>query len=192
MGNKVKVLYKEVGKEPTILEIEDTYEIKKSLVGGYVEYCYFDIIKKNVGMIVNEEGKLENLPINFKSKTYNEIFVGNVVFIRENENGLTDITEEDIEDITKWLENESKTVENAFTKWLDTFLEEKGIDLDTFINIQSENKISMVQYANIVEFIKNNTSKETQEVIKNTLVKIDFANASVEKYLQWLGEKIYS
>ena len=188
---KVKVLFKEVGKKPTLIEIENTYEEQKKLVGGYVEFCYFDVIKENIGIIVNEEGKLENLPINFKSKTYGEIFVGNAIFVREGDNGIIDITEEDIKDINEWLERENKAVENAFTKWLDTFLEEKGTDLDTFINITSGNKITMIQYANIVEFAKNADTR-TQANIKNTLVQIDFNNGSVEKYLYWLGEKIYS
>jgi len=131
--------------------------------------------------------------MNYKKNynTYGEVFVGNAIFVREDDNGIIDITEEDIKDINKWLERENKAVENAFTKWLDTFLEEKGTDLDTFINITSENKITMVQYINIVEFMKN-TDTRTQAIIKNALVQIDFNNSSVERYLKWLGEKIYS
>ena len=131
--------------------------------------------------------------MNYKKNynTYGEVFVGNAIFVREDDNGIIDITEEDIKDINKCLERENKAVENAFTKWLDTFLEEKGTDLDTFINITSENKITMVQYINIVEFMKN-TDTRTQAIIKNALVQIDFNNSSVERYLKWLGEKIYS
>ena len=54
MSDKLKILYKEVGKRPKPMEIEDTLEAKQKLVGGLIEVVpYID----NMLLICNEEGK---------------------------------------------------------------------------------------------------------------------------------------
>ena len=54
MSDKLKILYKEVGKRPKPMEIEDTLEAKQKLVGGLIGVVpYID----NMLLICNEEGK---------------------------------------------------------------------------------------------------------------------------------------
>lgn len=57
---KIKILYKEVGEAPKIMEIDNTLEAKQELVGGLIEVVAYD----DVLLICNEEGKLENLKPN--------------------------------------------------------------------------------------------------------------------------------
>ena len=57
---KLKIVYKEVGKEPVVMEIDDTLEAKQKLVGGLIEVVPYE----DVLIICNEEGKLLNMPPN--------------------------------------------------------------------------------------------------------------------------------
>lgn len=57
---KLRVLYKEVGKKPRIIDIDDTLEAKQKLVGGLIEVVPYD----DVLLICNEEGKIMNLSPN--------------------------------------------------------------------------------------------------------------------------------
>ena len=55
MESKLKILYKEVGKTPEVIEIEDTLEAKQKLVNGLIEVVpYID----DMLLICNEEGKI--------------------------------------------------------------------------------------------------------------------------------------
>lgn len=75
----------------------------------------------------------------------------------------------------------------VFEKWLDTFIEEKGIDLEenTF-EIEHNGELHLVESGFVVELIKK-ASKPEQATIKNQLVRIDFVNAPVIPYLKHLA-----
>ena len=57
MKNKIKVLYKRVGREPEVIEIENTLQAMQSLVGGFIEVIPYDYYE----LVCNEEGKLQGL-----------------------------------------------------------------------------------------------------------------------------------
>ena len=59
-NKKIRILYKEVGKEPQIMFIENTLEAKQKLVGGLIEVVPYE----GVLIICNEEGKILNMPPN--------------------------------------------------------------------------------------------------------------------------------
>ena len=59
-NKKIRILYKEVGKEPQIMFIDNTLEAKQKLVGGLIEVVPYD----DVLIICNEEGKILNMPPN--------------------------------------------------------------------------------------------------------------------------------
>ena len=60
--NTLEVLYIEPGKEPRMVAIEDRLEAMQKLVGGLIqEYMPYE---DEVGLIVNEEGKLRGLELN--------------------------------------------------------------------------------------------------------------------------------
>ena len=57
MKNKIKVLYKRVGREPEVIEIENTLQAMQSLVGGFIEVIPYDYYE----LVCNEEGKIMGL-----------------------------------------------------------------------------------------------------------------------------------
>lgn len=59
-NKKIRILYKEIGKEPQIMFIDNTLEVKQKLVGGLIEVVPYE----DVLIICNEEGKLLNMPPN--------------------------------------------------------------------------------------------------------------------------------
>ena len=59
-NKKIRILYKEVGKDPEVRFIENTLEAKQKLVEGLIEVVPYD----DVLIICNEEGKILNMPPN--------------------------------------------------------------------------------------------------------------------------------
>lgn len=79
---------------------------------------------------------------------------------------------------------------SQFNEWLDTFVEEKGIDLEQSFTVEGpvygEN---IIPYGVIVEHIKA-TSPEEQKKIKDIIVRIDFMNGDVLHFFRHLGKAI--
>ena len=93
MGSKLKILYKEVGKLPEVIEIEDTLEAKQKLVNGLIEVVpYID----DMILICNEEGKILKMHPNLDF-TYDYI-AGNCFVVGDDfENaGFRSLTDEEI------------------------------------------------------------------------------------------------
>lgn len=79
--------------------------------------------------------------------------------------------------------------ENAFNKWLDNFIEEKGIDLNEVIEVKTENNTHYFEVGNVVENIKA-TSQQEQAKIKDMIVKIDFYNGDILDYFKHLAQAL--
>lgn len=75
----------------------------------------------------------------------------------------------------------------TITNWINTFIEEKGIDLEASFEANTGSGFHLMNYGVVVEAIKGAPSNE-QEAIKSMLVRIDFKNGSVDHYLRHLGE----
>lgn len=76
---------------------------------------------------------------------------------------------------------------NSFNKWLDTLIEEKGIDLEEIIEVEGpEYGTNFIPVGVVVEHIKT-TSPEEKEKIKNVIVLIDFKNGDVVHFLKHLA-----
>ena len=84
---------------------------------------------------------------------------------------------------------EENKEDSSFDEWLDTFIEEKGIDLDEIFSIESNGEIHYFELGNVIENIKA-TSKEEQEEIRKMIVKIDFHNADVVDYFKHLAQAL--
>lgn len=82
-----------------------------------------------------------------------------------------------------------KKEENIFNNWLDTFIEEKGIDLKQILEVKTEGNTHYFEVGNIIENIKA-TEPEEQEEIKKTIIKIDFYNGDVVDYFKHLAQAI--
>ena len=84
---------------------------------------------------------------------------------------------------------EENKEDSSFDEWLDTFIEEKGIDLDEIFSIESNGESHYFELGNVIENIKA-TSKEEQEEIRKMIVKIDFHNADVVDYFKHLAQAL--
>ena len=84
--------------------------------------------------------------------------------------------------------NKRKESEMAtITSWINTFIEEKGVNLEESFEVNTGQLYHLMNYGVVVEAIKAASSNE-QAVIKDMLVRIDFRNGSVAHYLRHLGE----
>lgn len=74
-----------------------------------------------------------------------------------------------------------------FSKWLDTFISEKNIDLERTFEFENQNGFNLMPYGVVVEAIKTTSGTERAK-IKDTIVKIDFANGDVLHFFRFLGK----
>lgn len=78
---------------------------------------------------------------------------------------------------------------DAFRKWLDTFLDEKGISTEHSFEYDDNDGFAMVSVGAIVDAISasNETVKET---VKHKLVQIDFHNGDALYFFRFLGANL--
>ena len=70
-----------------------------------------------------------------------------------------------------------------------TFLQEKGISLDTQIEVQGASGTNFMNVGVVLEHIEIAPKRE-QDAIKTMLIKIDFHNAPVVPYFKHLAQAI--
>ena len=101
--NKIKILYKEIEKEPKIMEIEDKLEIMQELVDGLIEIIpYNDVL-----IVCNDEGKLLNMKPNILFDY--DYIAGNCFFVGDDYKhaGFKSLTDEQIKAIKEMLKEKS-------------------------------------------------------------------------------------
>ena len=101
--NKIKILYKEIEKEPRIMEIEDKLEIMQELVDGLIEIIpYNDVL-----IVCNDEGKLLNMKPNILFDY--DYIAGNCFFVGDDYKnaGFKSLTDEQIKAIKEMLKEKS-------------------------------------------------------------------------------------
>ena len=78
----------------------------------------------------------------------------------------------------------------SFDNWIDTFISEKGIDLEQTFDVEGPDwGTNTFPYGVIIEHMKIAPPAE-QAKIKNMIVKLDFANADIKDYLRHLGKAL--
>ena len=77
----------------------------------------------------------------------------------------------------------------AFNKWLDTFLNEKGFDLEECFEVEGPSGTNYMSYGVVIEHIKIASARE-QHDIKDVLVRLDFFHKDVKGYLRHLSKAI--
>ena len=92
----MKIVIKNVNEQGKIVEIENSLENFQNIVGGYIEVFP---LENNILMVLNEEGKLLDLPVNFTigNEYYKEEIVGNVFFAGRNDVDFDSLNESQIE-----------------------------------------------------------------------------------------------
>lgn len=75
-----------------------------------------------------------------------------------------------------------------FNQWLDTFIEEKGIDTEHVFTIETDDfwQCHIIPLEVVIEAAKATTVRE-QVLIKDTLIKVDFINGDVMHYFEFLA-----
>lgn len=93
----MRVLFIEPDKKPVVKDIPNELRDLQEAVGGYIETL--SIFNDNVTIIINEEGKLNELPenrvLNFRDGV--EPLVGNILIVGVNLDDFADLTDEQIE-----------------------------------------------------------------------------------------------
>lgn len=98
MDKKIRVLVKEPGKEAELREMPNTLKALQSAVGGYIETVTFE---KDCTLIVNEEGKLQGLPVNFR--IFGDVIVGTALFAGVSGEEFCSLTDKQVETVRKLL-----------------------------------------------------------------------------------------
>jgi hypothetical protein len=88
----VRVLTCKVAEMPKVEVIENTLANLQKFVGGYIEVSY---AVKDAMMIINEEGKIQNLKPNFLLSSY-DVVVGDVLFIGSTNEEFASISDDEI------------------------------------------------------------------------------------------------
>jgi hypothetical protein len=77
-----------------------------------------------------------------------------------------------------------------FNKWLNTFIEEKGLNTDHVFEVEGPvYGMNFIPLEALVEVIKG-APKHEQEGIKTMIVRLDFANAKIMPYFEHLAKAI--
>lgn len=75
----------------------------------------------------------------------------------------------------------------SFNSWLDTFIEEKGIDTHNIFEFKENGMTHLVETACVVAWIKN-LNAAAKAKIKSNFVKIDFCNGDPMHFFEYLAK----
>ena len=78
----------------------------------------------------------------------------------------------------------------TFQKWLDTFIEEKGIDTEKILEVPGPGGMNFIPVGSLLDIIKFDAPQHEQMGIKTMIVKIDFLNGDVLDYFKHLAKAI--
>ena len=77
-----------------------------------------------------------------------------------------------------------------FNTWLDTFVSEKNLNLDTLFEVEGDEwGFNIIPCEVVLEHIRIAPS-DIQAEIKREIVSIDFKNGNVMDYFRWLAKGI--
>lgn len=104
MNKKLKVLYKKVGSEAELLEIDNNLKAMQNLVDGLIEVITY---KDDILLVCNDEGKLFNMKPNILFDY--DFIAGDCFFVGDDfkNAGFKDLTDKQIEEIKEMLEERS-------------------------------------------------------------------------------------
>ena len=94
----MKILFKEPNKEFETKEIENDLKTLQQLVGGYIEVIAY---RDNIVIVLEEEGKIKGKKLNMCF--YNDVLVGDCVFVGIKDEDFISLTDEQIDMIVKGI-----------------------------------------------------------------------------------------
>lgn len=78
---------------------------------------------------------------------------------------------------------------SSFVAWLDTFVEEKGLDRDEHFDVEGPSGTNVFPLGVVIDTIKQANAQE-QAAIKHQLVILDFQNRDVVDYFKHLARAL--
>ena len=115
-NDKIKVLIRRAGQEPTVEVIDNTLNAKQAIVGGMIEMPYNPEFSSGLYIVCNEEGKFVDDP---KPNVYwgdYDIIYGDIFFVANDENSgeSVSLTPEQIDEAKGWIaDNDASGFEGA-------------------------------------------------------------------------------
>lgn len=106
MENKIRVVIIEPDKPAHITEIEDSLASMQAVVEGYIQVISASAIPggkvlnkelKNLILVLNEEGKIDKLPFNFKIYDGADYIAGTCFVCKEKEEEMVGLSQEEAE-----------------------------------------------------------------------------------------------
>lgn len=94
---EIKVVIKRVGESPIVSTIRNELSAFQEVVGGYIETFF---ITEDIVLVLNEEGKLQGLDLNFEIPLingYKEQIVGNTIIVSHADGEFTSLNDTQIE-----------------------------------------------------------------------------------------------
>ncbi len=73
--------------------------------------------------------------------------------------------------------------------YLNTLIEEKGLNINTTIDVEGKSGLNIIPLGVVVEHILIAPTNQ-QNQIKNTLIKIDFHNGDIMHFFSYLAQAI--
>lgn len=78
---------------------------------------------------------------------------------------------------------------SAFQDWLNTFIEEKGIDLEQTLTVDGQSGTNYMPVSAVIDAMKSTGDRE-QAHIRHTLTVIDFKNGDPLHYINHLAQAL--
>ncbi|EAU45098.1 hypothetical protein [Salipiger bermudensis] len=77
----------------------------------------------------------------------------------------------------------------TFSTWIDTFAAEKGLDLERLIEVEGPSGTNFMPAEIVIEAMKSAPASE-QRQLRATIVRLDFAAAPIEPFLDHLAQAL--
>ena len=98
----IKIVIKEPDKTPYIKEVDGSLQSMQSIVGGHIEVIPADIIvgaevlpKDKLLLVINEEGRLNNLRLNFPICNNADWIMGTAFICKADEEEMVGLTDDE-------------------------------------------------------------------------------------------------
>lgn len=158
--DKIKVLIRRAGQEPTVEIIPNTLKAKQEIVGGWIEMPHNPEFSEGLQIVCDEEGKFKTDPKpNVYWGDYDVIF-GNIFFVAINDEGEDiSLTPKQIDEAKKWI------IENDASGIIDSGVDDSSL-AETFLESHREIEMEAATIFSAI-FGKENLPKKENDRNKN-------------------------
>ena len=77
----------------------------------------------------------------------------------------------------------------TFSAWIDTFIDEKGIDRENTVNVNGPSGLNIIPIGTVIDAMKQAPANHRDQM-KKTLILIDFKNGRPLHYIAHLAQAL--